>query len=529
MLNFYKLLLLIIVISIVNGCSDNTVAPTKPVNDINELVLKYGTLNTSVNERTEILSQKNSTIEENGKKWQVKETKHSFAKNLDKEILPFNTNANSLWPGSLVQGREVPNGNLNTLGDNISRTPITITVKSGDKLFGSAEISKPNNANYSASLSNILKTVTGNTSANMIYNQSIAYDKKQSLMNLGISYKWLGSGLDANFNIENTSDKKEVVIFFKQEYYTVSVNEPSKPSDYFGDNINLDDLKFKIGEGNPLCYVSSVTYGRLLMAKMTYIGNESITKVDAELKGALKLIADGNGGYENSNVINKSNFKGIILGGSAGGAAKGLTEGSIESIVKFINEEANYSSNSPGYPISYTVKNILDNSTVKLGETTEYTSREYTESPDNNSNFDIEFKGFYVQNDCDPHDNGNFYYNIDVLDKNDNSLINSKISVSSSQSIKASNGEWVKIANAFHSFKLFNGANEIFRIKGYIVEKNTLVNDILLEFNKVFEHPWSSNEIINDYTIDGVGGFYGIPISRDSGCRVVLLMKITKK
>lgn len=521
---------LILVLIIFSSCSEEAVSPNKPVSDINELILKYGTLNTSVNEKFEILNQNTKTIEENGKKWQLKETKHSFAKNLDKEILPFNTNANSLWAGSLAQGREVPNGNLNTLGDNVSRTPITITVKSGDKLFGSSEISKPNNANYSSSLSNILKNVSGITSANMIYKQSIAHETQQSMMNMGVSYKWLGAGLDANFKIENNSYKKEILIYFKQEYYTVSVNEPSKPSDYFGDNINLDDLKFKIGDGNPLCFVSSVTYGRLLIAKMTYTGSESVTEVDAALKGALKLLGEGKGEYVKNNITEKSTFKGIILGGSAGGAAKALTGSSIESISDFIKEEANYSANSPGYPISYTVKNILDNSTVKLGETTEYTSKEYTESEENYQSFDIQLKGFYVKNDCEPFGDGDFYYNLDILNKDNELLISSTIAIPRNQTIKAGNGKLIEFkGNSNHDFKLFNVKGEKFIIKGKISEKNTAVSDIELSFNKSFNFPWSDSEINNGYTLNGVDDLYGLEINRDSDCQIVLLLKITKK
>ncbi len=527
--NFYLLFFLSIIII---SCSDNATSPTKPEGDINTLIRNSGIINTSVTEKDEKRQEEILTnVTENGKKWDIKQSTWSLAKNLDKNIIPFNPNANTLWAGALVQGKEVPNGILNSIGDNISRSPIIITVKSGDKLFGTATIDNPSNASSSLTLSNILKTVNGNSVGNMVFDKKISYSKEQACLKLGIGAKWMiGSGFEANFTTENNSYKKDIFIYFKQEYYTVSVNEPSKPSDYFGNSVNMNDLNYLVNSSNPLCYVASVTYGRLMIVKMTYTGSKSTQEVEAALSGAFSFLINGSGSYKKDAIVESSSFSGIILGGSAGGAAKALTGANIQSVLNFINEEANYSANSPGYPISYTVKNMADNSIVKLGETTEYNVKEYTESSSNYKNFDLELAGFYVFNDCEPFGVGDFFYNLEILDKDNKSLIGGTISIPRVQTVPAGDGAWIYFkGQSKFSFSLFNGQGTFFKIKGKLSEKNSIASDIDLDFDHTFSYPWNQSDIDNGYKIDSSPGYYGLEMFRDSGCRIVLMIKITKK
>ena len=509
------------------SCSPTATEPTKPTTDIDALVRGAGNVNTSLAEKNPTLQNTTSnTTTIDGKKYDVVEKKYNMSKNLDNNILATNPNANTLWAGALVQGNQVPNGILNSIGDNIPRTPITLTAKSGDKLFGSTTIENPTNAKYSSSLSTILSSVTGNTSANVIFQHSEAYSTEQACMNLGMSANWLVASVKGSFSIDNSSTEKNFFIFFKQEYYTVSVNEPAKPSDYFGNAVDINDLKANVTSGNPLCYVASVTYGRLLMAKMTYKGSKSMQTINAEVQAAF---GGGSGGYKGGLDKSEYTFKGFILGGSAGGATKALTGSSVESIKQFINEEANYSSASPGYPISYTVKNLSDNSIVKLGETTDYTVREYTESSGNYQDFSLRIEGFYVMNDCEPIGNGDFYYDLDVKDQDGKSLIGGTVSVASNQTVPAGDAAWIYLLKKDYDFRLSNAQSSYFSVTGKLSEDNSVVADIDLPFNQKFSYPWNQSDIQNTYKLGTQPGYFGVEMFRDAGCKVVLLIKITKK
>lgn len=500
--------IILLVFVLLYACSDNVTESTKPAEDIDNLIRNAGIINESVVEKNEKINERTLKVEENDKKWNVKETTWSLAKNLDKNIIPFNPNANTLWPGALVQGKDVPDGILNSLGDNLPRTSITITAKSGDKLFGSEEIDKPSNATTSQALSDILKGVSGNTTANMIFKQKISYSREQACMELGLSAKWLmGTGFESSFSTEHNSERKDIFIFFKQAYYTVSVNEPSRPSDYFGNDISIEDLEYKVNSNNPLCYVASVTYGRLLIVRMTYRGEKSAKDVEAALTGAFSGIISGGGGYSSNKIIEESEFSGIILGGSAGGAAKALTGSSVQSVLSFINEEANYSSASPGYPISYTVKNLADNSIVKLGETTEFTEREYSISYEDYCSFNFIFSHFDVIDDGNMFVDGDFFYKIEIQDNKGNTLLDvngdlAKIETKRNESQKAGSGERLEIVKQIYGVLLKKDYGVQFSVFVTVWDKFSSGNDKQAVCSGIkYPYPW--NNIPTEwYTLD---------------------------
>ncbi len=499
------------------SCTDTT-------SEIDKLITDAGSINLSVQEKNEFIKEDSiNNFEENEKKWNVKQKTYSLSKNLDHNIITFHPNSNTLWAGAIVQGNEVSNGILNSIGDNIPRSPIKITVKSGDKLFGTSTINNPSNSNYSESLKTILKNVNEPTCAKMIYKETIAYSKEQALLDLGIGCNWLfGSGFESNFITNNNSYSKNIFLFFKQEYYTVSVNEPSVPSDYFGDGFSTNNLKNIISLNNPLCYVASVTYGRLLIVKMTYKGDEHIDEVKSQIDGFINSLFEAKHVQRNTSIIENCEFEGMVLGGSAGGAAKALTDKSINSIINFINEEADYSYNTPGYPISYTVKNLSNNSLVKLSETTEYTIKEYSESSDNSQKFRLENVFFKIDRDCDNVGPGDFYYEFSIIDNSGNSLINGPIENKKNfnSEINRNDGEKIELISKSNTFSIRNKEGEAFRIKGYIFDDDMTEKEVLGKFDEIYEYPWDDilknkivvKELINSNYCKGILQYTIVPV-----------------
>jgi len=101
------------------------------------------------------------------------------------------------------------------------------------------------------------------------------------------------SGVDVSFglkrfvggdNASHNSGKKKtensVLIFFKQIYYTIAMAESHCFADnILQDDIDLESLQGEIGNDNPLCIISSVDYGRIIIAKATSTESfETMTK-----------------------------------------------------------------------------------------------------------------------------------------------------------------------------------------------------------------------------------------------------------
>lgn len=523
-----KLILLFTLAIALFSCKETSTEPEPDPTPktIDELVRNAGELNTAVNEHhTQLNSNSITNQEENGKKWDIKETRYSLAKNLGEAILPLNPNAGTLWVGGFVQGNEVHNGILNSLGENIPRKPITITVESGASLIGNLTIENPSKANYSQALNDLLKEKNVKGAANQRLIVKYAHSKEQAALQMGFSAKWFAN-FSANFETKNNSEEKSIYLLFKQIYFTASTSGLTKASDYFADGYDPNNISHIVKTGNPLCYVASIDYGRMILVKMTYKGNESSDKIEGDVKLAFGGFEAG-GSYNTSILSQNCTFEGLILGGSNGGAAKALTSQSLEGILNLIKNESEFNANStPAYPISYVVKNMSNNTVIKLGETTEYTAKEYTFSAENQQSFKVEIPGFYIKNDCEPMGDGDFYFDLE-LTANNKSI--KKYAILSSQTVEAGNGEWVELgSNNTVSFSVSNFNGSFFRINGSISERNSVVDDIVLTFDKTFNFPWSSVDIDNGYTLGGEPGYYGLEISRDSGCNIILMLKITK-
>lgn len=135
---------------------------------------------------------------------------------------------------------------------------------------------------------------------------------------MGIDYSWLVGSVGAKYNNSRSFGEKSVYIFFAQEYFTVSVPNPSSPADFFGKNTKVDDVKSLTMPDNPIAFVSSVTYGRLLIAKMTTKENVNYQ----ELKLSVDIgLAGGNLNLSQKKTLENSEFTVAILGGDARQAA----------------------------------------------------------------------------------------------------------------------------------------------------------------------------------------------------------------
>ncbi len=493
-----KLIITFIFSLILVSCNDNSSQPNIEPTSMDDLVRQAGVLNTSVNEhKTELSSKTFLNQIENGNKWNISETRYSLAKNIGDAILPLNPNAGTLWPGALVQGNEVPNGILNSLGDNILRKPITITVESGTSFIGNRTIENPTKASYAEALNSLLneKNVKGAAKQQLMF--KFAHSKEQAALELGFSAKWLAS-FNANFETRNNSEEKSVFLLFKQTYFTVSTSEPTRPSDYFSDDFNFQNISHIVKPSNPLCFVSSVDYGRIILVKMSYKGNESFDKVEANVKDDFGAFETG-GSYNSSSISQNSTFEGLIIGGSNGAASRAFSSRSLSEIFKLIQEESEFTTNTPAFPISYVVKNMANNSIVKIGESTEYVVKQYTYSDDNDQLFDIYLSHFNIIDDGNFLVDGDFYYTIRLSDKNGSTLRDAngnlaELSINRDMSIKVGSGGRLNIptsSSQFKGIKLVNNSTEQFTISVDLYDKFSSGNDVLAgSQGRIFKYPW---------------------------------------
>jgi len=469
-------------------CSFSQNDSLKNIKQFNDFIKKTGGLNKPVQNHSDEPKpiSPNPIVEKKdigSEKYTITTTKYSLERNLDENIIPFQTNPNALWPGAIIQGKGVEEGILNTMGDNILRSPITITCNPG----GSKKIENPTFAEYYDALKSLLKNISGNVPAKINYKFISAYSNKQALISLGIGSKWLKTSF--NFKNEETEINQSFMYLLKQEYYTVSVNEPSRPSDYFKYPIDNNLFMDRISNSNPLCYVSSVTYGRLLLVKITYHGNKKLN--ERNIESEFKLIADGKASSFQS--LNESNFsfEAFVLGGSREKAENMIASKTIKEIQDFIRNGREYNPCEDAVPISYQVKNLSDGNLIKIGETTEYNEIDYELIKKENQKFSIEFHRFNIEKDCDNDGTkGDFFYVIDITDKNGRSIINGPIK--NQKALEIDDGQAITFTNNTKQFELPNKESSYFELKVSLYDEDVFGIEKMIDTTIPYKYPWKN-------------------------------------
>jgi len=481
--------ILILFVLILNSCKKETVTETK---DINAIIVNTPYLpEPPIAAAPTPVSTKDVNIVDNDINYLCSETTYSYANNMEK-VIAFNPNSGTLYPGSLVQGKHVRNGELASIG-SFSRQPITLTL---DEYGDSRVVQNPSNASVSNSIVNMVSNHSGSTIAKIVYKFSEAYSTEQGLLSLGIDYKWASASISPSMSINSNKIVNSIYVYFLQSYYTVSINPPSSPASFFSGDINVDELATKVYDGNPLCYLSSVTYGRMLIAKI------SSTSTTSEIKTALNASLGNLSGkleYSENEILKTSTYDVFVLGGNAEDAMSAATEG-MSGIVKYINNGANFSKTSLGTPISYVVKYASDNTVVKLGSSLEYTVKD-------NCNFDpsavqkflISISNFEIIKDCDDgvFDNtgpGEFTYQIDI--KDNGQIIRS---YNSSSIATLNDGEDITINSTPYQFEVSKSNNHVLSISGSLSEWDSNFENKLSWPEITYNYPWST---IHDTTIN---------------------------
>ena len=295
------------------------------------------------------------------------------------EIVAFDPNADALWPGCIVQGQYIPDGILNPV--NVPRTPITVGIPnlpgmSGDEL--SKEISNPTQFKVAGTLNEIIDSFISSGAtlpADFSFQSIETYEFEQGMLDLGISADWVGGNLRSRFQYEWESSKNTLLLKFTQKYYTATVDPPSSSVSFFDPNVKVKDIENYTSNGNPLCYVKSVTYGRVGILSMT--STESMSEMKASLDAAFDaLLASGSidSEAEYAKVLKTAEMKLLILGGAGTDDIVSLTD-PVSGLMNWINSGMELNENTRGVPISYVVAHLKNNTNARFQYTTSFKKR----------------------------------------------------------------------------------------------------------------------------------------------------------
>src|SRR5690606_9504881 len=205
-------------------------------------------------------------------------------------------------------------------------------------------------------------------------------------LELGFHSKWASGNVSSQLSSVSSTEKSVVVAYFKQVFYTVTMDSPEGVASVFADSVTVDAARASFGNEHPPAYVRSVDYGRLLMVKM----ESSVVDSSINLKGAFEQATSGGvtvGGdlsrkYES--IIKNSTFSVVAIGGGAETSLEvftGNSDQAMKGLRDYIQKGATYRRDNPGLPVAYQVAFLKDNRFAMIGFPTDYTETQCIRYP----------------------------------------------------------------------------------------------------------------------------------------------------
>lgn len=287
------------------------------------------------------------------------------------DIVTYNPGSEILYLGSLIQGDSYIGGVGSIAELPIrERAPLTITIDL-HATDSSRTVADPTAATVGEAVHDLVAAAAAEgyqAGSSIYYNQTTSHSLEQSMLSLGMSARYMGAGVRASLAAEQTSEESSISAYFIQRMFTTSVVLPDRPGDFFSDEFTSPKLqeqidRGRIGPDNLPVYVSNIVWGRMMVLTMTSSVESS------RMKAALQASYAGIGGSvsaEHLEVLAQSTIKLVTVGGDAQSALDFLRSGNLG---EFFREDAPLTT---AVPLSYTLRNLADNSVAKVSETTSY-------------------------------------------------------------------------------------------------------------------------------------------------------------
>jgi len=292
-------------------------------------------------------------------------------------LVSFDPNADSLWPGAVIQTKTLPQGLLAPIG--LPRAPGTITVTnatlSSESDSLSRTIEEPTQAAVQDAIDDVLRSENLSFAAKSTYDARQVYSLNEAAVKAGVAVEWMSGSVKASFDGEWGSSKTSYIVKFTQNYYTVTFSPPQSPESVFDPCVATGDALPYMGSDNAPGYLASVTYGRMLLMKIE--SNDSSSDIEAALNAAFNASAvdvEVDIDTQFKEVLRNAVVTVFALGGNPESAVELMTDADnrAEKLANYLENGAKYSPESPGVPISYTVRTLADNATVKVASTLDY-------------------------------------------------------------------------------------------------------------------------------------------------------------
>ena len=298
-----------------------------------------------------------------------------------------------LWPGSFIQGKSIRGkGGFTAIPYIAKRQPgrISLQVTSGEKSVGTAgeglwyeEVQEMRESEVNQAQTKLIRHwQESGAPASTSFSMQIVHSPEEAMIASGLDLDKSGGKLKTFLSTGFDKKKSHVLVKLYHRFYTFGYEDPEGGGKgAFMSTIEQGDLAPYTGAGNPICYVSSVSYGRAYY--FLYESSESAYDLLGALSTSFKDFQAGRP-IDRSSVISESRVR-MLEQGSSTNAGQG-TEISPQKVFKLLEEGAQPSSKDVGVPISFTLKHLYDGQPVRMSNSLSYSYDKVSYIPRRKSN-----------------------------------------------------------------------------------------------------------------------------------------------
>lgn len=309
--------------------------------------------------------------------YQCTEQPFSIAEN-PRELVMYDPDVEILWPGGLIQGKSRKSlGSFEAL-PIAERAPLRVSIPSFAFEENFREVEGPNQATVGAAVGAIIgdATTRGIRAPSAIEFEVETYHSEEAFaLSAQLSGKYLGFTGSVGTDISRQASENTVTAHYIQRMFTVVVEGGQSPGAFFSSDFTDQKLQQQIQQGrmgpdNLPIYVANIVYGRMMMFSFT--STASVSDIEGTLDAAYKAVA---GSVELSltarqqKILETAKIQVTTRGGDAQNVLDVIRSGDWS---QYFTEDAPLSTAAP---LSYTLRNLGDNSIAGITETTEYNIR----------------------------------------------------------------------------------------------------------------------------------------------------------
>lgn len=289
-------------------------------------------------------------------------------------IVTMNPNSEILYLGSLIQGGTYLGGLAAMEELPIrQRAPLTVSI---DLLYGdnSRVVEDPTLATVNQAVGELIAGAhgAGHTAGSALsYNKRECHSLEQSMLAMGFSVSYLGASVSSELSYSQSVEQHTIMATFRQRMFTTSVVLPQTPSEFFSDDFTQERLDEqialdRIGADNLPVYVSNIVWGRIMIFTMT--STYSVSEMQAAITASYDGFVSGEGHVDYAHVFTseETTINLVAVGGEASHALAAIRDGDLSA---YFDTDAAITSAAP---LSYTLRNLADNSVAYVSETTVY-------------------------------------------------------------------------------------------------------------------------------------------------------------